>query len=227
MSNRSIRDITIEELWQRDVKRSYESWVQPKSGDLLGDAKYFLDKTKSVAEPRIRARYGRAALVTSVAAIEALTNDALAAIYWLLVDSWPSEVVDSPPWLYFRKVSSVPVERLLKRGKLTKKIQYLLRHIYRVTILTPADDLSARLAQVVQARNRVVHMTYLWNPKKYPSVLRDRQVVYVANVAYKAASEYISFLHEAFEEIKLPIETIRPEWWFEEELTYPLKHPTK
>lgn len=222
-----MKDLSIEELWQREVKKSYQSWVQPKSGDLLGDARYFLNKTEAVVEPRIRARYGRAALVVSVAAIEAITNDGLAAIYWLLVDCWPSECVGNPPWCYFKGTSWRPVERLLKRGKLTKKIEYLLRHLNRYTISTPSDDLLSRLGQVVQARNRIVHMTYLLNPKKYPSVLKDRQVVHTAGVAYETALEYINFLNDGFEEIKLPIGTIRPEWWFEEKLTYPPKRPAK
>jgi len=209
---------TVFERLLREAKKAHKSWVQPKSGDLLGDAKYFLEQAKAARELRIRARHGRAALVIGVAAIEAITNDGLAAIYQLLGEDWPSEVINHPPCCYFRRTSPKPVERLLKRGKLIKKIEYLRRHINRLTYVTPAEDLWSRLGQVVQARNRVVHMTYLLNPNKYPSVLRAREVAHTATVAYETASEYISFLREGFEEIKLPIETIRPEWWLEEEL---------
>lgn len=209
---------TVFERLLRGAKNAHKSWVQPKSGDLLGDAKYFSEQTKAAREPRIRARHGRAALVISVAAIEAITNDGLAAIYQLLGEYWPSEIVNNPPCCYFKRTSRRRVERLLKRGKLTKKIEYLVRLINRITYVTPADDLWSRLGQVVQARNRVVHMTYLWNPKKYPSVLKANQIAHTAKLAYETALEYISFLHESFEDIKLPIETIRPEWWSEEEL---------
>jgi hypothetical protein len=45
----------------------------------------------------------------------------------------------------------------------------------------------------------------------------------MARVAHDTASEYINLLKEAFEEFHLPIETIRPDWWFEEQSSYPLK----
>lgn len=208
---------TVFDRLLREANKAHQVWVQPKSGDLLGDAKYFLGQTKAATKPRIRARHGRAALVISVAAIEAITNDGLATIYEFLVDAWPSDSIKSPPWCYFRGISFRPVERLLRRGKLEKKIEYLLRHIDRLTYLAPAVDLRSRLKQVVQARNRILHMRYLSNPQKYPSVLSARQVAYTATVAYETASEYINFLNEAFEEIKLPIVTIRPAWWSEED----------
>jgi len=210
---------TVFERLLREAKKAHKSWVQPKSGDLLGDAKYFLEQAKAARELRIRARHGRAALVISVAAIEAITNDGLATIHQLLGESWPSEVVRLPPCCYFKRTSYKRVERLLRRGKLRDKIEYLRRHINRITYVTPSDDLWSRLGQVVQARNRVIHMTYLWNPNKYPSVLRARQVAHTAAVAYDTASEYINFLREGFEEINLPIETIRTDWWSEEQLT--------
>lgn len=160
----------------REAQKAHKLWLQPKSGDLIGDAKYFLEQTKAATAPRIRARHGRATLVISVAAIEAITNDALASVYQFLGESWPSEIINDPPCCYFRKTSPKPIERLLKRGKLSKKIDYLGRHLNRLGYLTPSDDLWSRLGQVVQARNRVVHMTYLLKPKKYPSVLAAGQV---------------------------------------------------
>jgi len=213
---RKSEDLSIDDLWQEMVKesqKSYKLWLQPKSGDLLGDAKYFLERAKAAKERRIRARHGRAALVISVAAIEAITNDGLATIYELFAESWPSEVVDSPPWACFKRISSRPVQRLLKRGKLWDKINYIRR---RIDLWVPEEHLWSRLRQVIQARNRVVHMSYLRDPNKYPSVLNDRQVTHTAKIAYETASEYISLLNDGFEEIKLPIVTIRPDWWSEE-----------
>jgi hypothetical protein len=44
-------------------------------------------------------------------------RDALASIYELLMDAWPSERVGSPPWVYFKRLSHRPVQRLLFRNR--------------------------------------------------------------------------------------------------------------
>ena len=222
MNQRGAMPLSIQELWEQHVKKSYASWVQPKSGDLLGDAKYFLDRIKTGSDPRIRARYGRSSLLLSIAAIEAITNDGLTTIYGFLGDTWPSECANDPPWIYFRRTSWKRVGRLLMKGRIVKKIEYLFSHIERLTDIDIPDDLRPRLRQIFQTRNRIAHMTYLSDPKKYFSVFNDRQVAYAAKVAYDTAKEYIDLLKEGFEEINLPIETIRPDWWFEEESSYPL-----
>lgn len=210
-------ELTLDEIFSQYAKQQYRTWIQPKSGDLLGDARYFLTRAKVTSNKSYRARYARACLVASVAAIEAITNDALATIYRLLVDCWPIECRGDSPRVYFENTSYRPVLRLLKKGKFGNKIQYVFRHIERLTHTNIDDDLRARLKGVIQARNRIVHMTYLMNPKRYPSIMNDRQVIYSAEIGLETAREYISLVDESFSEINLPIETIRPEWYFDEE----------
>jgi hypothetical protein len=106
-------------------------------------------------------------VLLDVAAIEAISNDALFSIYELLVDAWPSECIDLAPWVHFKKVSSRPVERLLIRGTAGKKVCYLLCHLRRLDVTS--DDLDAleeRLKRAIQTRNRIAHMGYLLEPKK-------------------------------------------------------------
>ena len=215
-SRANSRSLTVEELFEQYAKRSYHSWLQPKSGDLLGDARYFLIRARRSTDRANKARYARGSVVMSVATIEAITNDALTAISSLLMDTWPSECVDDLPWRYFCRFSTRPIKRLVKQGTLPRKVKYVLRHVERLTPDLIDDDLDVQLKKAIQARNRIVHMTFLLNPNKYPSVLNDRQVIHTAESAYKTAKDYIDTLGGAFDEVNLPIETIRPEWYFEE-----------
>lgn len=204
--------------WESDVRGA---WDRPQPGDLLFDARDFCKKAKDATKRALQARYGRASLLLSVASIEAVSNDTLVSIYELLVDSWPSECVNEEPWVYFKRVSDRPIERLLRRhGSLSRKIQYVLRHLRRLSFVSDdeLDRLEGRLKRVIQARNRIVHMTYLLNPGKHASVLNPRQVVHLASVALDAATDYIRSVAYTFEEINLPVSTIsitspRPDWW--------------
>ena len=71
---------TLTEIFEHHAKEQYRSWIQPKSGDLLGDARYFLARAKATDKKAKRALYGQACLLLSAAAIEATTNDALARV---------------------------------------------------------------------------------------------------------------------------------------------------
>ena len=66
-----------------------------------------------------------------------------------------------------------------------------------------------RSGDLIYSRNRILHMAYLWKPNDAPSVLNPRQALDLAKLATKTASEYVASLSEAFDEIQLPIRTIR------------------
>jgi hypothetical protein len=200
-------------------------WRKPQPGDLLFDAQDFYKKSIRSPKRAVQARYGRASLILSVAAIEAISNDTLASIYELLMDAWPSECVGLPPWMYFRRLSYRPVERLLfRRRSLRAKLLYIFRLLHRFST-TPdqeLDSLEKNVKRAVMARNRVVHMSYLLTPGKHGPMLNPRQVVPVAKAALEAADRYAGEVGYTFEEMKLPVSTIldtsfRPHWWSEEE----------
>ncbi len=155
-------------------------------------------------------RYARAAVIFSVAAIEAVSNDALVAICDLLCDSWPSEHIGAPPWVHFRRLSPAHLRRLLKRGRLEIKLDYLFRRVASLgSRWLPNDDFERNLRQIVQLRNRIVHMKSLGQPKTIASILNPKQISYIAKLGVKTAKEYASLLEEAFSEMKLPIQTIQ------------------
>jgi hypothetical protein len=54
-------------------------------------------------------------------------------------------------------------------------------------------------------------MAYLLKPNDAPSVLNTRQALHLAKLATKTTSEYVVILGETFQEIHLPIRTIRAE----------------
>jgi hypothetical protein len=200
-------------------------WRKPQSGDLLFDAKDFCKKAIRSPKRAVQARYGRASLLLGVAAIEAISNDALASIYELLMDAWPSECIGSPPWVYFKRLSHRPIERLLFRNRSIKtKLLYifrLLRH-FSTTPDKELDALEKSLKRAIQSRNRIVHMSYLLTPRKHGPVLNPRQIVPVAKLALEAAERYVDEVGYTFEELNLPVSTIldssfRPTWWKEEE----------
>ncbi len=130
------------------------------------------------------------------------------SIYELLVDTWPSECIALEPWRSFKGRSEQPIVRLLYRGNLPRKIKYLLSHWSRITG-EDSTELNHDLKGIADARNRILHMAYLWKPNDAPSVLNPSQALDLAKLATKTASEYVASLSEAFDEIQLPIRTIR------------------
>lgn len=191
-------------------KRSWKEWQRPRSGDLIYDAMYFVEKAEDEQDSHLIGRYARAAIVFSAAAVEAISNDALVSIYELLVDVWPSECMGREPWRSFKGRSEQPIVTLLNRGNLPKKIKYLLGHLKRITG-QELTELNRGLKRIADARNRILHMAYLLKPNDAPSVLNARQALHLANLATRTASDYIENLAEGFEEIHLPIRTIRSE----------------
>jgi hypothetical protein len=187
--------------------RDWKAWLEPRSGDLIHDAEYFYGRASELGGNET-ARNARAAIILGVAAIEAVSNDALVSIYELMIDTWPSECLTLEPWRSFRGRSDQPVARLLRRGSLPEKIRYLLKTLRRLTG-DEITDLESNLRKSVQARNRILHMTYLWTPNKARPVLNVRQALHLAKIAAGTAREYIDSLAYTFDEIKLPIRTIR------------------
>jgi hypothetical protein len=124
------------------------------------------------------------------------------------VDAWPSECVRLELWRSFVGRSHLPIVRLLTRGSLPKKVKYLIGHLSRIADADFAA-LEKDIGIVVQARNRVLHMAYLLAPGKASALLDARQAVHLAKLASETAQEYIDLLADVFEEIHLPIRTIR------------------
>jgi hypothetical protein len=194
----------VGEATQRDVRELQK----PRSGDLIHDARYFGEAAAIASNSKERGRYARAAIALGVAAIEAFSNDALVSIYELLIDLWPSECVGYEPWRSFASRSHRPIVYLLTRGSLPKKVKYLIGHLRRIS-LEDLTDLERNIGIVIQARSRVLHMAYLLQPRKASPVLEARQAVHLAKLTIETAQEYIGLLADVFEEIHLPIRTIR------------------
>jgi hypothetical protein len=209
-------DVGMDELWDDYVHMEKVLWLFPKFNELLADAEYFahhVDKLKRAENHEQAGRYARAAVIFSLAAIEAASNDALVTIHDLLADSWPAECIGDPPWVYFRRLSPAPVTRLLKRGRLEKKVYYLLRRITSLrTVWEPGLDFDLylrQLRQLVQVRNRIVHMKSLSQSKKIGSIFNPKQITFVANAGVETAKKYVSLLEESFSQMKLPLQTIK------------------
>lgn len=206
------------EIIKRMHKEEMRSWLQPKSGDLLRDVAYLQGRAAKEKGRTIRGIYARAAIVMSVATIEAVTNDALATIYELLTDNIPSECAGEPPWCYFMGRSIRRIASLLRRGSFAKKRHYVLGQIERLTGDLPEETLLKDIDRLVLFRNRIVHMSYQERPDRYRSMLNTGQAAHIAALASDCARYYVEFLSYEFSELNLPIRTIRPFHDFDNDL---------
>lgn len=200
---------TMGELWEDYVKERRERTVLPKFDELLADAMFFWGQLEaSSGNLGNQARYARAVIVFSSAAIEAVTNDALAAIDELMGwQPWPAESIKEPPFVYFRRLSHDRVRRLRKRGRVKQKVEYILARLESREGWPFAErDLSARLRQVARIRTRIVHMESLSTPHYLPSILNPKQVRKIAGLAINTALEYCGLLEEGFSKMNLPIQ---------------------
>lgn len=193
------------------------SWLQPKSGDLPRDVIYLQGRAAKESDKTIRGIQARSAIVMGVAPIEAATNDALATIYELLTDSIPSECIGEPPWCHFMGRSTRRIAALLQRSSFAKKRDYVLDQAERVTGYVLEDKLVKDIDRLVLFRNRIVHPSYQERPGRYQPLLNAAQMLPLAALAADSARDYLDFLSEAFSEMKLPIRTIRPWRYFEDE----------
>lgn len=216
--SRRERSVDLMEILRRQHKVEMRSWLQPKSGDLLHDVIYLQKRAAKENNTTARGIYARAAIVMAVATIEAVTNDALATIYELLTGSIPSECISEPPWRYFMGRSTRRIARLLQRGSLIRKRDYVLEQIERVNGHVFEQQLMKNVDRLVLFRNRIVHMSYHERPGKYQPVLSTAQMLPLAALAADSTRDYVESLREAFAEMKLPIGTIRPWHYFERDV---------
>jgi hypothetical protein len=166
--------------------RDWKAWLEPRSGDLLHDAEHFYEKAREVGTVE-SGRYSRAAIVFSVAAIEAISNDALVSIYELMIDAWPSECIGLDPWRAFRRRSHQRVARLLDHGNLPRKIRYLLDTVDRLSYsVADTEELQQNLIETERTRNRIMHMVYLWRPNHARAVLTPKQALHLAKKATRS-----------------------------------------
>jgi hypothetical protein len=205
------------EIVRRLHKEEMRSWLKPKSGDLLRDVIYLRGCAARERNKTVRGVYARAAIVMGVATIEAVTNDALATICELLTDSIPSDCIGEPPWCHFKGRSTRRIAALLRRGSFAKKRYYVLGQVERVTGYVLEEQLAKDIDRLVLFRNRIVHMSYQERPGKYQPLLNAAQMLPLAALAADCARHYLDFLSEAFSELKLPIRTIRPWRYFDDD----------
>jgi hypothetical protein len=189
------------------LKRERAFWLAPSYGEILADVEYFWQRSTNLPDGETQ-RDARAAVVFSVSAIEAVTNDALTTVYDLLVDTWPSECRNVPPWIYFQHFNSRHVAQLITKAPVETKSDAILSWIRRSIGSAPTADLKNRIHTAVIIRNRIVHMASLSTPNRTQSVLHPRQIKYTADVALGAAQDYVRFVSESFNQMNLVIESI-------------------
>jgi hypothetical protein len=179
---------------------------QAKSVDLLGDVKYLARLAANEQDEVARGVYARSAIVMGVATIEAVTNDALAAITRVLVDPVPPERKREPPYVHFKGRSSRRTTSLLRRGAFHRKRQYVLGHIERITGDTIDAATLRDIDDLIGFRNRIVHMSYQHQPDRHQFMLDSAQAALLASSAEACASKYLDFLSQKFSGLKLPIQ---------------------
>jgi len=188
---------------------TWAEWNRPNPASLRGDAVLLSERARRETDSRAAGAYARASIVLAVAAIEALSNDALISVYMVLIESWPDPPPDDP-WDFLKRRSSRPVVFLLQRGSLQRKLNYLLRLLENIAVFDRAA-LEKKLKRATQARNRIVHMTHLWNDRKAVPYLNTRQVVHLAGEVAKTGAEFVDLIVESFAEVHLPIVTTKVE----------------
>src|SRR5262245_32469846 len=70
-------------------------------GDLLADVAHLCALAVRESKPAVCGTYARATIVLAFAAIEAVTNDALAAMQTLVKGAAPEGQAGKPPWCHF------------------------------------------------------------------------------------------------------------------------------
>jgi hypothetical protein len=198
----------LDKLWRQSVKEWDEMWLQPRYAELLEDAQDFTQRSSAATNPQEKGRFGRAAVILAAATVEAVSNDALATIVDFHGESWPAEHRDDPPWVHFRGRSERVPARLLNRGRIEKKSDYLLDLVWRSSPVPMFRDFDQRLAILAKMRNRIAHMTSLSQPNHIPSI-SGAQIAYMAQQATETASDYVWYLEEGLASMKLPIQVLR------------------
>ncbi|HET9150000.1 MAG TPA: hypothetical protein VFO61_05910 [Alphaproteobacteria bacterium] len=179
------------------------SWLLPESGDLLRDVAHLQACLARAEEPEMRGVFARAAVVMGMAAIEAATNHALAAVAEVMRDKPPPDRAKTPPWRYFSGRSKRRVASLLRHGKFGSKRTYVLWQIERVIGKVPDESLTQAIDRLRHVRNRIVHSNYRHRPEG--EVVGEDDAQALAATAADCARRYRDFLKRGFAALALPL----------------------
>lgn len=187
---------------------SVQSWLEPRSGDLLRDVMYLQEQVAGQDNDLLRSVHARAAVVMATATIEAATNDAIATIYALMTGTPSAEEMRKPPWIHFRGRSTDRMAALFRRGAYHRKREYVLAQIERCTGAGLPGGLASEIDTLTKFRNRIVHSNFATRSRasEPPNAQECAQVV---ERACNAARAWLDFLSQQFIDMKLPIQAIR------------------
>jgi hypothetical protein len=206
---KSAAPADLAEIARISAPREPQEGLQPSSGDLLSDVYFLEQQIARETDDRLRGIYARSTIVMSVATIEAITNDALATIYELLMDSIPPGSAKLPPWSYFVGRSTDRIKSLLRRGAFFRRQRYVLDQIKRTTGRSIDSGLAKEIDDLRNFRNGIVHMRFVEKRGRYDAVLDLGEVVNLARTASSTVQAYLDFVTTAFAELNLPIQTFR------------------
>jgi len=202
---RPLRPADVAALTAMAAPGATTSWLLPQSGDLMRDVASLQTCVAREENPEIRSVFARAAIVMGVAAIEAVTNDALAAIFTLMTGEVPPHCAKTPPWRHFAGRSARRVALLLRHGKFASKRTYVLWQIERITGAVADDSLVQAMDCLRHARNRIVHTNYRLRAE---GIEATDDAPAVAATAGDCARRYLEFLSEGFAAFALPLRAI-------------------
>jgi hypothetical protein len=176
-----------------------------EAGDLLTDVSHLCELATGAQNGAMRGTYARAAIVLALAAVEAATNDALAAIHTLLRTNVAPDKAQQPPWCHFEGRSHKYISRMLRRQRLQTRRTHVLAQIKRINRKTLSNRMLADLNELARLRNRIVHMTYQSDPDKHQWLFDADEAVKAAALARGYAHHYVDFIIDEFAKFSLPI----------------------
>ena len=180
-------------------------WLGPAFKELLDDATTFNEQANNATTDRAKARNSRAAIIFGVAAIEACTNDALAAIIDVFREHWVADVLHLPPYIYLDHLSRRRPAHMIRWSSLDVKVKYILNRVRQGAGRAPSAAFSRNYSSVKKIRNRIGHMSSLAAPNHQPAIMNPNQLKHVASMAVDAAAEYTELVEEGFAEMDLAI----------------------
>jgi hypothetical protein len=176
-----------------------------ETGDLLADVAHLCALAMREQKPVLRGTYARAAIVLGLAAIEAVTNDALAAMQMLIKSTVTAEQARLPPWCHFEGRSHKYIARMLRRSRSRTRRAHVLSQIKRVNRRVLGAKELAELDALARLRNRIVHMTFQSSPAEYQRLFDVNEAVKAAALARACAQHYVEFVAGEFEKFNLPL----------------------
>jgi hypothetical protein len=179
--------------------------ARSEPGDLLGDVAHLCALAMREQRPTLRGTYARATIVLALAAIEAVTNDALAAMQALLKTTVPAGQSGKPPWCHFEGRSQKYLAHMLRRSRSHTRRAHVLSQIKRVNRRVLGANELAKLDELARLRNRIVHMNVQSGPAEHQRVFDADEAVKVATLARDSAQHYAEFVAGEFAKLGLPI----------------------